>query len=64
MPSRDETRASRPAERRIWLAIAAACLVPATLDALQAYAQARLDGRPARWEDIVFQGSEWLFLGP
>jgi two-component system LytT family sensor kinase len=53
----------RSGERRIWLLIAAACVVPALLDAAQTYMQARLDGRPARWEDLVFQGSEWLFLG-
>jgi two-component system LytT family sensor kinase len=50
-------------ERRIWLLIAAACVVPAVLDALQTYLQARLHGHPARWQDLVFQGSEWLFLG-
>jgi len=53
----------RPGERRIWLLIAAACVVPAVLDALQTYLQAQLNGRPARWQDLVFQGSEWLFLG-
>lgn len=25
--------------------------------------QARLEGRAARWQDLVFQGGEWLFLG-
>jgi len=49
--------------RRIWLLISAACLVPAVLDATQAYLQARLGGEPARWQDVVFQGTEWLFLG-
>jgi two-component system, LytTR family, sensor kinase len=49
--------------RRIWLLIAAACVVPAILDALQAYGQARLDGQPTRWKDVIFQGTEWLFLG-
>ncbi len=50
-------------ERRLWLLIHAACVVPAMLDVLQAYMQAKLDGRSARWQDLVFQGSEWLFLG-
>ena len=40
-----------------------ACTVPAALDALQTYGQARLSGNPARWQDLVFQGTEWLFLG-
>ena len=53
-------RRDRP---RIWLLIAAACTVPAALDALQTYAQARLSGNAARWQDLVFQGTEWLFLG-
>jgi signal transduction histidine kinase len=45
------------------LLIAAASVVPATLDAAQTYVQARLAGDAARWEDVVFQASEWLFLG-
>jgi two-component system LytT family sensor kinase len=52
-----------PGYRRLWLLIPVACVVPAVLDALQAYLQARLDGRPPRWQDILFQGTEWLFLG-
>jgi signal transduction histidine kinase len=48
---------------RIWLLIPLACLVPATLDALQTVLQARLAGEPVRWGDVVFQGMEWLFLG-
>jgi signal transduction histidine kinase len=54
---------SRSRERYVWLLIAAACTVPAILDTLQAYAQAKLDGRSAKWQDMVFQGGEWLFLG-
>lgn len=53
----------RPANSRVWLLIAVACTVPAALDALQTYAQARLAGDAARWQDLVFQGTEWLFLG-
>src|SRR5262249_11398964 len=45
------------------LLIAAACIVPAVLDATQTYMQAKLVGRAARWQDLLFQGSEWLFLG-
>jgi hypothetical protein len=48
---------------RIWLLIAAASIVPAILDAAQTYVQGRLAGEPAQAEDIIFQGSEWLFLG-
>jgi signal transduction histidine kinase len=53
----------RPADARIWILIAVACTVPAALDALQTYAQARLGGSAPRWQDLVFQGSEWLLLG-
>jgi two-component system, LytTR family, sensor kinase len=53
--SRDERRAIR--------IIAAACLVPAVLDAFQAYMQARLRGGQVQWDDVVFSGIEWLFLG-
>jgi signal transduction histidine kinase len=56
--------ARRLSERRIWLLISAACVVPAVLDALQTYMKGRLDGEPGiPWNDVVFQGMEWLFLG-
>lgn len=61
--SRHHASMNRPSERHIWLLISAACLVPAVLDALQTYFQARLNGESARWQDLVFQGAEWLFLG-
>lgn len=48
---------------RIWPVIAAASIVPAILDAAQIYVQGRLVGEPVGAEDIIFQGSEWLFLG-
>lgn len=50
-------------QHRVWLLIAAACIVPAVLDVLQTWMQARLAGEPVRWQNLVFQGSEWLFLG-
>ena len=53
----------RRGDSRVWLLIAAACIVPAALDTLQTYAQARLAGSDPRWQDLVFQGTEWLFLG-
>lgn len=43
--------------------IASACLIPATLDAFQQYMQGRLSGQGARWQDMTFQGSEWIFFG-
>jgi two-component system LytT family sensor kinase len=55
--------AHRAWERRVWLLIPAACVVPAVLSVLQTYMQARLNGDAARWQDMVFEGSEWLFLG-
>ncbi|HJU65120.1 MAG TPA: histidine kinase [Gemmatimonadaceae bacterium] len=54
---------ARSGGHRIWLLLSAACLVPAVLDTLQAYGQARLSGEPARWQNLLFQGLEWLFLG-
>lgn len=57
-----ELAATRP-RRRIWLLISAACVVPAILDAAQTYFQSRINGEQPRWQDIVFQGTEWLFLG-
>src|SRR4051812_32828752 len=51
--------------RRLWLLIAAACLVPAVLDAFQTYLQGQLDRSggtpPGRF--ILWQGAEWLILG-
>jgi len=55
--------AARPGGPHVWLLIAVACTVPAALDAVQTYFQARLNGEAARWQDLVFQGAEWLFLG-
>jgi signal transduction histidine kinase len=55
--------AQRPAERRVWLLISAACAVPAALGVFQAFMQARISGDPARWQDLAFEGGEWLFLG-
>jgi len=66
MPLESHPRApvlDRSRERWIWLLISAACLIPASLSVLQPYALARLDRRSANWQDIVFQASEWLFLG-
>jgi two-component system LytT family sensor kinase len=38
-------------------------VVLAMLSVLQEYLQAKLGGRPARWQDLVFQGGDWLVLG-
>ena len=55
-------RSGRP--ERLWLFLAAACVVPALLDAAQTYMQGRLIGRgPISWPDVIWQGSEWLILG-
>jgi two-component system LytT family sensor kinase len=46
-----------------WQLIALACLVPATLSALDAFLQARLAGaRRIPWQNAIFSSSEWLFL--
>ncbi len=54
---------ANPGQHRIWLLIALACVVPALLDTLQTWMQARLTGESVRWQNLVFQGAEWLFLG-
>lgn len=44
--------------------IAAACIVPAVLDAFQTYMKGRLGGNGhVSWSQVVFAGTEWLFLG-
>ena len=48
---------------RLWLVIAVACVVPAVLDGVVTYVQARLNGRTPRWEEIFWQANEWLILG-
>jgi signal transduction histidine kinase len=50
-------------ERRVRLLLSAGCVIPALLWVLQQYVSARLNGRPTRWEDVVFSGGDWLFLG-
>ena len=43
--------------------IAAAALVPATLDAVDSYVQSRLAGQPRiSWPNLLRSSSEWLFL--
>ena len=60
IPSGDTTKKSRP----YWLLIASACLVPAVLDALKSLLNSKFVGNGAvDWGDVVFAGSEWLFLG-
>lgn len=49
--------------RRVWVLISSACIVPAVLSVVQGYMQSKLAGRPARWQDLVFQGNDWLILG-
>src|SRR5580692_3522783 len=49
--------------RRTLLLISAGCVVPAVLSVLQEYLQAKLGGRAARWQDLVFSGGDWLVLG-
>ena len=48
---------------RLWLVIAAACIVPAILDGSLTYLQGRLSGRAPGWQEIFWQGNEWLILG-
>ena len=60
---RDSLDSASLTPRRVALLISAACLVPAALDALQAYLQPVLHGEPVRWPDVIFQGTEWIFLG-
>ena len=59
-PAADSSKKSRP----YWLLIAAACLVPAFLDALRSFLNSKFVGNGrVDWRDVVFAGSEWLFLG-
>ena len=59
-PADDALKKSRP----YWLLIAAACLVPAFLDALRSFLNSKFVGSGrVDWGDVVFAGSEWVFLG-
>jgi two-component system LytT family sensor kinase len=49
--------------RRLWLLIAAVCLVTAVLDGFQTSMQARLAGEAVSWRAVIWQASEWLILG-
>ena len=46
---------------RLWLIIAAACLVPGALSSLTGYLNSRLAGRSG-WADATFAASRWLVL--
>ena len=48
---------------RLWLIVAAACIVPAILDGVTSYVQARLANRIPGWQEIFWQSNEWLILG-
>jgi signal transduction histidine kinase len=48
---------------RLWLVIAAACIVPAVLDGGLTYVQGVLAGRTPEWQEIFWQANEWLILG-
>ena len=50
-------------QRRVLLLISVACVVPAVLSVFQQYLQAKLGGHLPRWQDLVFAGGDWLFLG-
>lgn len=51
-------------KRPYWLLIAFACFVPAVLDALRTYLSSKLfDNGTVNWSDVIFAGTEWLFLG-
>src|SRR5690242_20437961 len=50
--------------RWIWLAIGLACAVPAVLDGVETYLRSHyVEHNRASWPNIIFQSSEWLFLG-
>ncbi|MEP6732838.1 MAG: histidine kinase [bacterium] len=58
------TRPIRTNPPRYWPLVSAACVVPALLDALQTYIKGHLGDKPVvSWPDVIFSGSEWLFLG-
>ena len=48
---------------RLWLVIAAACIVPAVLDGSLTYVQGLLSNRRPSWPEIFWQANEWLILG-
>src|SRR5262245_24139381 len=50
-------------ERRLWLFIFAACLVPALLSSLTTYLSSHLARRGTDWGGIIFAGVVWLAFG-
>jgi two-component system LytT family sensor kinase len=54
-----------PAARsaRLWIIIAAVCLVTAVLDGFQTYMQARIGREAVSWRAVIWQASEWVILG-
>jgi two-component system, LytTR family, sensor kinase len=49
--------------RRLWLLIAAASLVPASLSIITSYINARVVGRIPDWRIVVFASSLWITFG-
>src|SRR5256714_12065542 len=45
-----------------WLIIAAACIVPASLNSFTAYLNSRVTGR-TNWVEVIFAASLWLIFG-
>src|SRR5437870_8950 len=47
---------------RLWLIIAAGCVVLATLSSLAVFVNSRVTGRTS-WNDVIFTASLWLVFG-
>ena len=47
---------------RLWLFIASACVVLATLSSLAVFVNSRVTGRTS-WNDVIFTASLWLVFG-
>lgn len=52
-----------PNAYRTAISIAAAFAIPAGLAVLQVYIGSRVEQRGLKWQNLVFAGTEWLFLG-
>ena len=61
-PGRERVLAARFA-RNPWLVTLAVAVALSLLSVMQQYLLAALNGRPPRWQDVVFYGADWLALG-
>lgn len=61
MPVSPPTAANR--SLRSWILVSTAWILPATLGAVDTFAQITMSGEPVHWREVAFSFFDWLFYG-